>query len=99
MILISGRKENGKEGGVRCCVQVQDCQRAALGPPGIAGTNSHRNGIHYGGGTVEAINNLSEQPLVERKTGGQKGGSTTLTTYVGAWPEPIDVWSRNAKKC
>ena len=30
---------------------------------------------------VEAINNLSEQPLVERKTGGQKGGGTTLTTY------------------
>ncbi|GAB5604273.1 TOBE domain-containing protein [Sideroxyarcus sp. TK5] len=38
---------------------------------------------------VEAINNLSEQPLVERKTGGQKGGGTTLTTYgrrvVGAY--------------
>lgn len=30
---------------------------------------------------VEAINNLSEQPLVERKAGGQKGGGTTLTTY------------------
>lgn len=30
---------------------------------------------------VEAINNLSEQPLVERKTGGQKGGGTRLTTY------------------
>jgi molybdate transport system regulatory protein len=30
---------------------------------------------------VESINNLSEQPLVERKTGGQKGGGTTLTTY------------------
>ena len=30
---------------------------------------------------VEAINNLSEQPLVERKTGGQKGGGTTLTIY------------------
>ncbi len=38
---------------------------------------------------VEAINNLSQQPLVERKTGGQKGGGTTLTTYgrrvVGAY--------------
>jgi molybdate transport system regulatory protein len=38
---------------------------------------------------VEAINNLSDQPLVERKTGGQKGGGTTLTTYgrrvVGAY--------------
>ena len=38
---------------------------------------------------VEAINNLSEQPLVERKTGGQKGGGTKLTTYgsrvVGAY--------------
>jgi molybdate transport system regulatory protein len=38
---------------------------------------------------VEAINNLSEQPLVERKTGGQKGGGTTLTVYgrrvVGAY--------------
>ena len=38
---------------------------------------------------VEAINNLSEQPLVERKTGGQKGGGTTLTNYgrrvVGAY--------------
>ena len=30
---------------------------------------------------VEGINNLSEQPLVERKTGGAKGGGTTLTTY------------------
>lgn len=30
---------------------------------------------------VESINNLSEQPLVERKTGGQKGGGTTLTNY------------------
>jgi molybdate transport system regulatory protein len=30
---------------------------------------------------VEATNNLSEQALVERKTGGQKGGGTTLTTY------------------
>ncbi len=30
---------------------------------------------------VESINNLSEQPLVERKTGGSKGGGTTLTTY------------------
>lgn len=30
---------------------------------------------------VEAINNLSEQPLVERKTGGQKGGGTTLTSH------------------
>lgn len=28
---------------------------------------------------VEAINNLSDQPLVERKTGGVKGGGTTLT--------------------
>lgn len=38
---------------------------------------------------VESINNLSEQPLVERKTGGQKGGGTTLTAYgrrvVGAY--------------
>jgi len=38
---------------------------------------------------VESINNLSEQPLVERKAGGQKGGGTTLTTYgrrvVGAY--------------
>lgn len=38
---------------------------------------------------VEAINNLSEAPLVERKTGGQKGGGTTLTGYgrrvVGAY--------------
>lgn len=30
---------------------------------------------------VDAINNLSEQSLVERKTGGQHGGGTTLTTY------------------
>jgi molybdate transport system regulatory protein len=30
---------------------------------------------------VESINNLSEEPLVERKTGGAKGGGTTLTTY------------------
>ena len=29
---------------------------------------------------VEGINNLSEQPLVERKTGGQEGGGTTLST-------------------
>lgn len=38
---------------------------------------------------VESINNLSGQPLVERKTGGQKGGGTTLTAYgrrvVGAY--------------
>lgn len=38
---------------------------------------------------VEATNNLSEQPLVERKTGGQHGGGSTLTTYgrrvVGAY--------------
>jgi molybdate transport system regulatory protein len=38
---------------------------------------------------VEAINNLSEQPLVERKTGGLKGGGTTLTSHgrrvVGAY--------------
>ncbi|MBI3480493.1 MAG: TOBE domain-containing protein [Nitrosomonadales bacterium] len=38
---------------------------------------------------VEAINNLSEQALVERKAGGQHGGGTTLTTYgrrvVGAY--------------
>jgi molybdate transport system regulatory protein len=38
---------------------------------------------------VEATNNLSERPLVERKTGGQKGGGTTLTVYgrrvVGAY--------------
>ena len=38
---------------------------------------------------VESINNLSAQPLVERKTGGQKGGGTTLTPYgrrlVGAY--------------
>ena len=38
---------------------------------------------------VEQINNLSEQPLVERKAGGQKGGGTTLTPYgrrvVGAY--------------
>lgn len=27
---------------------------------------------------VESINNLSEQPLVERKTGGQKGGGQHL---------------------
>jgi molybdate transport system regulatory protein len=38
---------------------------------------------------VESINNLSMQPLVERKAGGQKGGGTTLTLYgrrvVGAY--------------
>ena len=38
---------------------------------------------------VEAINNLSEEPLVERKIGGKKGGGTTLTTHgrrvVGAY--------------
>ena len=38
---------------------------------------------------VEAINNLSDQPLVERKTGGVKGGGTTLTSQgrrvVGAY--------------
>lgn len=38
---------------------------------------------------VETINNLAEQSLVERKTGGQKGGGTTLTVYgrrvVGAY--------------
>lgn len=38
---------------------------------------------------VEAINNLSDQPLVERKIGGAKGGGTTLTSHgrrvVGAY--------------
>ena len=38
---------------------------------------------------VEAINNLSEEPLVERKTGGKQGGGTTLTSrgrrVVGAY--------------
>ena len=30
---------------------------------------------------VESLNNLSDQPLVERQTGGHKGGGTRLTTY------------------
>jgi molybdate transport system regulatory protein len=30
---------------------------------------------------VEAINNMSAQPLVERKTGGKSGGGTTLTQH------------------
>ena len=30
---------------------------------------------------VECVNNLSELPLVESKTGGHRGGGTTLTTY------------------
>ena len=30
---------------------------------------------------VEAMNNLSEQPVVERQTGGKHGGGTRLTTY------------------
>lgn len=38
---------------------------------------------------VESINNLSGQPLLERKTGGKHGGGTTLTVYgrrvVGAY--------------
>jgi molybdate transport system regulatory protein len=38
---------------------------------------------------VETVNNLSEQALVERRTGGKKGGGTTLTVYgrrvVGAY--------------
>ncbi|MBU1235544.1 MAG: TOBE domain-containing protein [Gammaproteobacteria bacterium] len=38
---------------------------------------------------VEAMNNLSEQPLVERHAGGRHGGGTTLTEYgrrvVGAY--------------
>jgi molybdate transport system regulatory protein len=38
---------------------------------------------------VEAMNNLSDQPLVERQAGGRRGGGTTLTTYgrrvVGAY--------------
>jgi molybdate transport system regulatory protein len=38
---------------------------------------------------VEAMNNLSEQPLVERQAGGRHGGGTTLTPYgrrvVGAY--------------
>lgn len=38
---------------------------------------------------VEAMNNLSEQPLVERQAGGRHGGGTCLTTYgrrvVGAY--------------
>ena len=31
--------------------------------------------------TVEAMNNLSELPVVERQTGGKHGGGTRLTTY------------------
>jgi molybdate transport system regulatory protein len=38
---------------------------------------------------VEAMNNLSDQPLVERQAGGRHGGGTTLTAYgrrvVGAY--------------
>jgi molybdate transport system regulatory protein len=30
---------------------------------------------------VEAVNNLAEQPLVERQAGGRHGGGTTLTAY------------------
>ena len=30
---------------------------------------------------VEGMNNLSEQPLVERQTGGRHGGGTQLTPY------------------
>lgn len=30
---------------------------------------------------VEAMNNVSEQPLVERQAGGQRGGGTRLTAY------------------
>lgn len=30
---------------------------------------------------VEAMNNLSEQPVVARQTGGKQGGGTTLTEY------------------
>jgi molybdate transport system regulatory protein len=30
---------------------------------------------------VEALNNLSEEPLVERQTGGRHGGGTSLTQY------------------
>lgn len=30
---------------------------------------------------VESMNNLSEQPVVERQTGGKHGGGTRLTTY------------------
>ncbi|SDH16899.1 TOBE domain-containing protein [Propionivibrio dicarboxylicus] len=30
---------------------------------------------------VECMNNLSEHPVVERQTGGRKGGGTTLTPY------------------
>ncbi len=30
---------------------------------------------------VEAMNNLSEQPMVSRQTGGKHGGGTTLTPY------------------
>ena len=30
---------------------------------------------------VESMNNLSEQPVVERQTGGKHGGGTRLTIY------------------
>jgi molybdate transport system regulatory protein len=30
---------------------------------------------------LERINNLSEQPLIERSVGGSKGGGSTLTSY------------------
>jgi len=48
---------------------------------------------------VEAINNLSEQPLVERKTGGSKGGERHSPFMAAAWPGRTGAWSRSANRC
>lgn len=40
-------------------------------------------GMSYKGAwdAIDALNNLSDRPLVERSTGGKKGGGTTVTVY------------------
>lgn len=44
---------------------------------------AHAMGMSYKAAwqAVEAMNNLSEQPVVARQTGGKHGGGTTLTDY------------------
>lgn len=58
---------------------------------GSISTAAHDMGMSYKAAwqAVEAMNNLSEQPVVERQAGGRHGGGTRLTTYgrriVGAY--------------
>ena len=54
-----------------------------IGESGSISTAASAMGMSYKAAwqAVEGMNNLSEQPLVERQTGGRHGGGTRLTPY------------------